>query len=143
MGNSHNIYLITPLFFFLNEGSHLLFEFYAEFGAEDSVGSSDLFDSLSKGAKDTDFRSHAFSVFLKRAASAEVKDPMATAKADSTVPLLCQKPAIQKTRLISIETGERKQTVLLNPLKKGIYAKKAERAGFGHRSIECCRKMLS
>ena len=55
---------------------------------------------------------------------------MATAKADSTVPLLCQKPAIQKTRLISIETGERKQSVLLNPLKHGIYAKKAERAGF-------------
>ena len=101
-----------------------------EFEPAASVGSSDLFDSLSKGAKDTDFRSHAFSCFLKRAVVEGVKDPMRGKIYPPVYPFSTQKPAIQKTRLISIETGERNQTVLLNPLKQGIYAKKAERAGF-------------
>ena len=63
-----------------------------------------------------------------------VKDPMrgkVYPPVDPSVdPFSTQKPAIQKIRLISIDTGERKQSVLLNPLKQGIYAKKAERAGF-------------
>ena len=75
-----------------------------EFEPAASVGSSDLFDSLSKGSKDTDFRSHAFSCFLKRAVVEGVKDPM-RGKIDHPVypsvdPFSTQKPAIQKTQLI-------------------------------------------
>ena len=54
-----------------------------------------------------------------------VKDPLATTECDSTVPstvsLLCQKPAIQKTRLISIDTDAPKVEALETTRKQANY----------------------